>query len=154
MHHTDSWLFEFKKENSMKKMTIFLLLLISNTLFGTCIPIKEVSILKKAIVTMDLGRKQREKLGILESRLKEKIFILQKEAKQGKDGTLSSLFIPGKFKRKNFLDMTTMYNHKVGLVLADYFEDLYNLLSNEQQKILVEKFKKIERRKKRSATKK
>ena len=124
------------------------MLFMMNNLFadGACVPINEIRVLKKAILSLELDKKQFSELVKLEDDLKENIQTIQKSAKKGKDGTLSSLFTKDAFKRDTFLEMTTNQNKKISVAIADYFEKLYSMLENPQRELLIEKFEKIEKK--------
>ena len=143
-----AWIFYFKKEIKMKFTYILLMLFMMNNLFadGACVPINEIRVLKKAILSLELDKKQFSELVKLEDDLKENIQTIQKSAKKGKDGTLSSLFTKDAFKRDTFLKMTTNQNKKISVAIADYFEKLYSMLENPQRELLIEKFEKIEKK--------
>lgn len=85
----------------------------------------------------------------LEDDLKGSIEVIQKDAKNAKNGTFSSLFNKGTFEREKFLERTSSQNKKISMAIADYFTKLYAMLNPNQQKQLIEKFEKIEHRKSR-----
>jgi len=135
----------------MKFIPIFLMVFMINNLFaaGACIPINEIRVLKKAIVSLDLNKKQFSKLVKLEDGLKENIQTIQKDARHGKNGTFSSLFNKTSFQRDKFLRNTDSQNKKISIAIAEYFEKLYAMLNSTQKEELIKKFEKIEHRRHR-----
>ncbi|SMP89093.1 hypothetical protein SAMN06314042_11515 [Epsilonproteobacteria bacterium SCGC AD-308-O04] len=135
----------------MRFIPIILMLLMMNNLFagGACIPINEIRVLKKAIVSLELDKKQFSEFVKLEDALKENIQTIQKDAKQGKNGTFSSLFNKTTFQRDEFLKSTGKQNEKISIAIAEYFEKLYAMLNSTQKELLIQKFEKIEHRKSR-----
>ena len=117
---------------------------------GVCIPINEIGMVKKAILTLDLNKKQKSEIVILEETLKEQIQNIRAEMKKRDDSKLSSLFNELGFMRKEFMTIATTENSKISNVIAIYFEKLYTMLDKEQKKDLIERFKRIEKRSQRS----
>ncbi len=117
---------------------------------GVCIPINEISIVKKAILTLDLNREQKSKIIILEETLKEQIQDIRSKTKKRDDSKLSTLFNDSGFMRKEFMTIAATENTKISDVIAVYFEKLYAMLDKAQQKDLIERFKRIEKRAQRS----
>lgn len=117
---------------------------------GVCIPINEISTVKKAILTLDLNRDQKSKIVILEETLKEQIQDIRSQMRKRDEGKLSTLFNDTGFMRKEFLNITAMENTKISDVIAVYFEKLYAMLDKKQKVDLIERFKRIEKRAQRS----
>jgi len=117
---------------------------------GVCIPINEISTVKKAILTLELNKDQKSKIIILEETLKEQIQDIRSEMKKRDDAKLSTLFNDSGFMRKEFMNIAATENTKISDVIAVYFEKLYAMLDKEQQKDLIERFKRIEKRAERS----
>ena len=113
---------------------------------GVCIPINEISTVKKAILTLDLNREQKSKIIIQEETLKEQIQDIRSEMKKREDAKLSTLFNDSGFMRKEFMAIAATENTKISDVIAVYFEKLYTMLDTEQKKDLIERFKRIEKR--------
>jgi len=113
---------------------------------GVCIPINEIAIVKKAILTLDLNREQKAKITILEETLKEQIQDIRSEMKTKDESKLSTLFNDSGFMRKKFMTIASTENSKIADVIAVYFEKLYAMLDKEQQKDLIERFKRIEKK--------
>ena len=118
---------------------------------GVCIPINEISTVKKAILTLDLNKEQKSKIVILEETLKEQIQDIRSEMKKRDESKLSTLFNDSGFMRKEFMTIAATENTNIANVIAVYFEKLYVMLDKEQQKDLIERFKRIEKRADRSA---
>jgi len=128
-------------------------LLISSTLLnakrgGACIPIRELSVLKKSIIGLKLDKSQKDKLVNYEETLKETISEIKSNASK-KDGKLSTMFSDEKFLREKFLDLTAAQNVKITDAIATYFSKMYVMLTKEQKEKLILKFKKIEDKKRR-----
>ena len=117
---------------------------------GVCIPINEISTVKKAILTLDLNKEQKSKIVILEETLKEQIQDIRSEMKKREESKLSTLFNDSGFMRKEFMTIAAMENIKISDEIAIYFEKLYAMLNTEQKKDLIKKFKRIEKRAQRS----
>ena len=135
-------------------MNIVFIVMISDVLLakrtGVCIPINEISTVKKAILTLDLDKKQKSEIVILEETLKEKIQDIRSEMKKREESKLSTLFNDSGFMRKEFMTIAAMENIKISDEIAIYFEKLYAMLNTEQKKDLIKKFKRIEKRAQRS----
>ncbi len=117
---------------------------------GVCIPINEISTVKKAILTLDLNKEQKSKIIILEETLKEQIQDIRSEMKKRDDSKLSALFNDSGFMRKEFMNIAATEHTKISDVIAVYFEKLYTMLNKEQKKDLIERFKRSEKRAQRS----
>jgi len=117
---------------------------------GVCIPIKEIGTVKKAILTLDLNKEQKSKIIVLEETLKEQIQDIRSEMKKREESKLSTLFNDSGFMRKEFMTIASTENSKISDVIAVYFEKLYAILEKDQQKDLIERFKRIEKRAQRS----
>ncbi len=137
----------------MRKIFMMLMLLMIGTgsLYakrgGVCLPLDEVRTVKKAILTLNLSKDQKSKIVTLEETLKEQMSDVRSGMKKGEAGKLSSLFGDSGFKRQEFMTMTSVQNQKTSELIAVYFEKLYALLDAKQQKALIEKFKRIEKKK-------
>ena len=115
---------------------------------GACIPIGKIVVLKKAIMSLDLSKEQKEKLVTYEEALKDKLEKIKSNA-FSKNERLSNLFNETTFLRKKFVRITTSENEVVTDAIASYFEKMYKVLSKEQRKKLVKRFKRIERKRNR-----
>jgi len=137
---------------------IVLIVIVSNFLFakkgGVCIPVNEIATVKKAILTLDLNREQKAKVIILEETVKEQIQDIRAEMKKRDEGKLSTLFHDNGFMREEFMQISAMENTRVSDIIAVYFEKLYTMLNKTQQKDLIERFKRIEKKAQRSAKRK
>jgi len=139
----------------MHKWLVFIVLVVMGTgsLYakggGACIPINEIRTVKKAILTLDLNKDQKSKITMLEETLKEQIINIRSGIKRGEGGKLSALFDDSGFKRKAFIEIASGQNNKTSEVIATYFEKLYALLNPKQQKALIEKFERIEKKRQR-----
>lgn len=118
---------------------------------GVCIPVNEISTVKKAILTLNLNKEQKSKIVILEETVKEQIQDIRSEMKKRDDSKLSTLFNESIFLREKFMTQASMENAKISDVIAVYFEKLYAMLDKEQKINLIEKFQRIEKRALRSA---
>lgn len=115
---------------------------------GACVPIGKIVVLKKAIMSLDLSKEQKEKLVTYEEALKDKLEKIKSNA-FSKNERLSNLFSETTFLRKKFVRITTSENEVVTDAIASYFEKMYKVLSKEQRKKLVKRFKRIERKRNR-----
>lgn len=135
-------------------MGIVFIVIVSDAVYakkgGVCIPVNEISTVKKAILTLDLNREQKSKIIILEETLKEQIQDIRSEMKKRDESKLSTLFNDSGFMRKEFMTIAATENTKISDVIAVYFEKLYAMLDKEQKKDLIERFKRIEKRAQRS----
>ena len=135
-------------------IAIMLMMMVSDFVLakrgGVCIPVNEISVVKKAILTLDLNREQKSKIIILEETVKEQIQDIRSEMKKRDDTKLSTLFNDAGFMRKKFMTIAATQNIKISDVIAVYFEKLYAMLNKEQKKDLIERFKRIEKRALRS----
>jgi len=111
---------------------------------GACVPIGKIVILKKAIMSLDLNKKQKEKLVTYEEELKDKLGTIRSDA-FSKNERLSNLFSETTFLRKRFVRITTSENEVLTDAVASYFEKMYKVLSQDQKNRLVKRFKRIER---------
>ena len=68
---------------------------------GVCIPINEISTVKKAILTLDLNKEQKSKIVILEETLKEQIQDIRSEMKKRDDSKPWWVFLS--FFKERFL---------------------------------------------------
>jgi len=123
-------------------------LLIGSTLLsarggGACIPIRELSVLKKSIIGLKLDKSQKDRLVEYEETLKETISTIKSDSSK-KDGKLSSFFNDEKFLREQFLELTSAQNVKISDAIATYFSKMYVMLTKKQKENLIKKFKKIE----------
>lgn len=119
---------------------------------GTCIPIGKVLILKKSIMTLKLSKKQKEKLYLYEKKLKDNLTSI-KEGTKRKDEVLSALFDKEKFLTKKFLQITKRENKAVSAAIAEYFTKMYQTLTKEQKRKLIKRFKRIEKKRRKSHSK-
>jgi len=115
---------------------------------GACVPIGKIVVLKKAIMSLDLSKEQKEKLVTYEEVLKDKLAKIKSDA-FSKNERLSNLFNDTTFLRKKFVRITTSENEILTDAIASYFEKMYKVLSKEQRKKLVKRFKRIERKRNR-----
>lgn len=112
---------------------------------GACVPIGKIVVLKKAIMSLDLNKEQKEKLIVYEEELKDKLEKIKADA-FSKNERLSNLFSDTTFLRKKFVRITTSENEILTDAIASYFEKMYEVLSTEQRKVLIKRFKRIERK--------
>jgi len=132
-----------------KLMLVFLLIgstLLSAKRSGACVPIRELSVLKKSILGLKLNREQKDKLVEYEEILKETIMDIKANAPK-KDGKLSGFFDDEKFLKEKFLNFTATENVKITNAIATYFAQMYVMLTKEQKEKLIERFQKIEKKK-------
>jgi len=133
----------------MVKLVIAFLLIGSTMLnakrAGACIPIRELSVLKKSIIGLKLDKSQKDKLVSYEETLKETIMNVKANASKN-DGKLSTMFSDEKFLREKFLHLTAEQNIKISDAIATYFSKMYTMLTKKQKEKLILKFKKIEKK--------
>ncbi len=140
----------------MLKLLLISLLLLSTleakNSVGTCIPIGKVLILKKSIMTLKLSKKQKEQLYKYEKKLKDDLTRI-KEGTKRKDEVLSALFDKKKFLQKKFLRITQRENRAVSAAISEYFTHMYQTLTKEQKEKLIKRFKRIEKKRRKSHSK-
>jgi len=132
----------------VKLMIAFLLIgstMLSAKRAGACIPIRELSVLKKSIIGLKLDKFQKDKLVGYEETLKETIMSVKANASKN-DGKLSIMFSDEKFLREKFLHLTAEQNVKISNAIATYFSKMYTMLTKKQKENLILKFKKIEKK--------
>jgi len=132
----------------VKLMIAFLLIgstILSAKRSGACIPIRELSVLKKSIIGLKLDKSQKDKLVSYEETLKETIMNVKANASKN-DGKLSTMFSDEKFLREKFLNLTAEQNVKISDAIATYFTKMYTMLTKKQKENLILKFKKIEKK--------
>jgi len=112
---------------------------------GACVPIGKVVILKKSIMSLDLSRDQKDKLLKYEEKLKDQLSSIKDGAYEKKE-RLSDLFSEKEFLRKKFVDITKKESTVATNALAEYFENMYKVLTSKQKEKLIKKFKRIERK--------
>jgi hypothetical protein len=110
-----------------------------------CIPIGKIVILKKSIMSLDLSKDQKDLLLKYEETLKDKIANIKDSAYDKKE-RLSDLFSEKEFLRKKFIEITEKENVVLTNIIAEYLENMYKALNQEQRDKLIKKFKRIEKK--------
>ena len=128
-------------------LTFFIFSLQAKGSVGACIPIGKVVILKKSIMSLDLNKKQKAKLLIYETNLKDALNDIRESA-NNKDEKLSTLFDSKQFLGKKFSTITNRNNTLITKAIGDYFSQMYKTLTTKQKTKLIKKFKRIERKRK------
>ena len=136
---------------------ILALLLVTVTLFGNsssraCLPMGELVVLKKSIMSLELTKEQKQKLAEYEEALKEALLKIKSDALT-KEARLSELFDETHFLQKRFIKITTAQNKKITHTVATYFDNMYKTLTKEQKQKLIKRFKRTEKRRAKKAEK-
>lgn len=137
--------------------TLLAILFLSITLWGNsstkaCLPMGELVVLKKSIMSLDLTKEQRKKLAEYEETLKTSLLQIKSDALT-KDARLSELFDKKQFLQSRFIKITTAQNKKITKVVADYFDKMYKTLDKAQKEKLIKRFARTERRRAKKAEK-
>ena len=132
-------------------VTLFLSFLDAKNSVTACIPIGTVIILKKSIMTLHLSKKQKQKLYVYEEKLKDDLEKLKESAKN-REASLSGFFDKNKFLPKKFEKITKKENKTITAAISEYFTHMYATLTKEQKAKLIKRFKRIERKRRKSHT--
>lgn len=135
--------------------TLLAIVLLTVTLWGNsstkaCMPMGELVVLKKSIMSLDLTKAQRQKLAEYEETLKESLLQIKSDALT-KEARLSELFDDQQFLQSRFIKITTAQNKKITQVVADYFDKMYKALDKKQREKLIKRFERTEKRRAKKA---
>lgn len=136
---------------------ILTMLIISAALLGkngakACLPMGELVVLKKSIMSLELTKEQKNRLAEYEETLKTSLMDIKNDA-LNKEARLSELFDEKQFLQQKFIKITTEQNRKITHVVAQYFDRMYKTLNAEQRKKLIKRFKQTEKRRARKMKK-
>ncbi len=115
---------------------------------GACIPIGKIVVLKKAIMSLDLSKGQKEQLATSQKELQTRLDTI-KSTQLHKEKRLSNFFVANKFSREKFIKIASQDGDMLANAVADYFETLFGMLTQAQQTALLKKFQRIEKRENR-----
>jgi len=133
----------------MVKLILVLLIgfvgLYAKSSVGACIPIGQIVVLKKSIMRLDLNKEQKKKLLKYENKLKNDLSDMREKA-FAKDERLSSMFDKKSFLKKKFADIAKEESDIATNSISEYFEKMYNTLTDKQRIELIKRFKRMEKK--------